>query len=158
MGLVKNEISIQEGLDRYDRIDRNITVKLLPQLFKGVHTVIEHPNKYSVDLISYNKHGNPIAYIEVETSTIWKSHQFPWKKLHFLEERKGRYLYKKPYTDLEFVFIMYNADKTSCMMVTRELILKSPIEEKVSTWKGRESFRVIDKNKALYVNLSDYDL
>lgn len=153
MGLTKNQISVQEGLQKYDGPARDAVRKTLPLVWSDIKFLGEHPDKFSADLIAYAENGKPMAYVEVECSTIWKTHDFPFKKLNYLEERKGRYLYERPYTDLEFVFVMFNKDFTKMAVVNRRNILESPVEEMVSSWKGKEKFRRIDLDRVCFCDV-----
>jgi hypothetical protein len=147
MSLHRSDITIEEGLKIFDEPSKKMAKLVVPKVSNTIVDVKEHPNKFSIDLIGYDKNENPIAYIEVEASHSWKTIQFPWRKLSYLEERKGRYLYEKQYFDLDMYFIMFNNDFTSFAITDRDSILKSPIESHQRTWKGNkpEKFRMIEK-------------
>lgn len=155
MSLTKEDITIKEGLERFDVPARELAKKVVPKISNSIVEVLDHPNQYSIDLIGYDKEGNGVAYIEVEASHSWKTLHFPWRKLSYLEERKGRYLYEKRYFDLDMYFIMFNNDFTAFAITDRQTILNSPVESHSRTWKGMEKFRMIEKKDFDYFKVND---
>jgi hypothetical protein len=147
MSLHRSDITIEEGLKVFDEPAKRLAKLMIPKIIDSIVEVQEHPNKYSIDLIGYQSEDSPVAYIEVETSHSWKTVNFPWKRLSYLEERKGRYLYKDEYLNLNMYFVMFNKDFTSFAITDRNSILKSPVESHVRTWRGKEpeKFRMIDR-------------
>lgn len=155
MSLKKSDITIKEGLKQFDEPSRHWAKIVIPKIYENIDCVLDHPNEYSIDLIAYDKNGTPVSYIEVEASHSWKTTKFVWKKLSFLEERKGRYLYESKYQDLDMLFVMFNKDFTSFAVTDRKSILKSPVEIHERTWKGKEKFRMIDRQDFKWYIIED---
>jgi len=147
VSLKREDITVQEGLKIFDAPGRELAKKVLPNVLSEIEEVRDHPNEYSIDLIGFSKEGESVAYIEVEASHSWKTGLFPWKKLSYLEERKGRYLYEARYQDLNMYFVMFNRDFSAFALTDRKSILESPVETHTRTWKGEEKFRMIGRNK-----------
>lgn len=143
MSLKQSELTLENGLKLYDEPARKLAKMVVPKVSEIITHVDDHPNQYSIDLIGYDVNNNPIAYIEVECSHSWNQDNFPWPRLSYLEERKGRYLYNKEYQDLDMYFVMFNKAFTSFAITKREYILSSPVRTSNRSWKGLEKFRMI---------------
>jgi hypothetical protein len=145
MSLRKTELTIEEGLERFDTPARRLAKLVGAVVIPNVVKIQDHSNEYSIDLIGYDASGAPLTYLEVECSTAWKTEHFPWPRLSYLEERKGRYLYQEEYQDLDMYFMMFNHNFTSFALTNRRNILGAPIETDRRQWKGKEKFRMIHR-------------
>jgi hypothetical protein len=155
MTLKRSELTLETGLKLYDEPARKLAKIVVPKVSEIITYVKDHPNQYSIDLIGYNEKDEPVAYIEVECSHSWKQESFPWPCLSYLEERKGRYLYKKEYQDLDMYFVMFNLNFTSFAITRREYILQSRIVTSNRSWKGTEKFRMINKDKFKWFKINE---
>lgn len=142
----RSDFTVEEGLKLYDDPARKLAKIVVPKVCKNITVVKDNPNQYGVDLIGYDDKGNKVAYIEVECSHTWGTRlKFPFEVLHFLQERKGKYLTEKQFLDLDFYFVMFNENFTSFAITDRENILNSPIKLKRFSWNGYEKVRCIPK-------------
>ena len=107
-----------------DRIGRSACIKHLPTFIDEISHLEDHPDKYDIDLIAYNKDGEIYKYVEAEHSNSWNSLTFPYKRMN-VPIRKKKFFEK--YKDS--LYVMVNKDSTCMGVVHSEDILNSYIRE-----------------------------
>jgi hypothetical protein len=100
--------------------------------------VVENPKKRGVDLLVYNK-GRHVLNIETEIKRVWKDKQFAYDTVQIPER-------KKKFAELEVptIFVMFNADQTSYLVIKDKDLLKSPKKEVPNryVYKGEYFYQV----------------
>lgn len=96
------------------------------RIFKRIpgYTVEENEKKRGVDLFVFNKKGEHVFNIECEIKRVWKGKKFEYENVRF-PERKEKFAKLKPPT----IFLMFNDDQSSYLVVKPKDLLKSPKKE-----------------------------
>ena len=118
-----------------DRIGRSACIKHLPTFIDEISHLENHPDKYDIDLIAYNKDNKIYKYIEAEHSNSWKTIVFPYKRMH-VPIRKKKFFEK--YKDS--LYVMVNKDSTCMGVIQSEDILNSYIREVSNKYNKRGEY------------------
>ncbi len=111
--------------------------------------IVDNPKVRGVDLLVYNDKGKHVANIECEIKLVWKVADFPYENIQF-PERKEKYAI----LDVPTVFVMFNADMSSYLTVTGDVLISSPKKEVPNryVYKGVYFFQV-PKGKVKFKDL-----
>lgn len=129
-------------MSRTKRFDREL-YQMYDQLAKEkVNTIIdkrrfklqENPKKRGVDLFLLNK-GEHILNIETEIKRVWKDKEFQYDTVQIPER-------KKKFTNLELptLFVMFNADQSSYLVIKDTDLVKSPLKEVPNRYVFKEEY------------------
>ena len=107
-----------------DRIGRSACIKHLPIFIDEISHLENHPDKYDIDLIAYDKDGEIYKYVEAEHSNSWKTIVFPYNRMN-VPIRKKKFFEK--YKDS--LYVMVNKESTCMAVIKSDDILNSYIRE-----------------------------
>ena len=118
-----------------DRIGRQTCIDNIPTFIDEISYIEEHPDKYDIDLISYNKDREIYKYVEAEHSNSWKTIKFPYKRMN-VPIRKKKFFIKYPNS----LYVMVNENSTCMGVVHSEDILNSYIREVSNKYNKRGEY------------------
>lgn len=122
----------------YEENDRLAKEKVLSLLDKRKYKVKENPKKRGVDLLIYRR-GEHVLNIETEIKRVWTDKEFQYDSVQ-IPERKQKYAE----LDIPTLFVMFNADQKSYLVIKDKDLLKSPKVEVPNryVYKGEYFFQV----------------
>jgi len=125
----------RELYKKYDKLAKENVLKLID---KRKYKVIENPKKRGVDLLVYRK-GKHVLNIETEIKSLWKGKDFKYDTVQ-LPERKEKFAK----LELPTLFIMFNDNQKSYLVIKDKDLLKSPRVEVPNryVYKGEYFFQV----------------
>lgn len=137
-------MSVRKRFDKelYERNDKIAKEAVLNLLDSTELHVIENTKKTQVDLLAYNSEDH-VFNIECEIKRVWKDKNFQYDSVQF-PERKAKYAN----LDKPTLFVMFNNDLTSYLVVKSEDLISSPCVEVPNKYmyKGEKFFQVpLDK-------------
>lgn len=125
---------------QYDAIAKLSVMRIFKDLTKYV--VEENNKKTGVDLLVF-KNGKHVFNIECEIKNVWQTDKFQYDSVQFPERKE-----KFARLDLPTLFVMFNEDQSSYLVVRDKDLLSSPKVEVSNRYMkfGEYFFRVpIDK-------------
>jgi len=129
----------RELYEKYDKLAKDNVIKLVD---KRKYKIIENPKKRGVDLLVYKK-GIHILNIETEIKKLWKGKDFKYTTVQ-LPERKEKFAK----LEVPTLFIMFNSNQKSYLVIKDKDLLKSPKVEVPNkyVYRGEYFFQVPLKN------------
>lgn len=96
---------------------------VLKILDKRKYTMQVNPKKRGVDLHIFHK-GKHVLNIETEIKRVWKKKNFEYETVQ-IPERKNKFANLK----IPTLFVMFNADQSSYLVIKDKDLIKSPLVE-----------------------------
>jgi hypothetical protein len=112
----------RELYEQNDKLAKESVMKLID---KRIYRIEENPKKRGVDLQVYRRKDNKLVFnIETEIKRVWKEKAFQYDSVQF-PERKAKFAKLAEPT----LFVMFNKDQSSYLVVRDKDMLKSPCVE-----------------------------
>ena len=104
----------------FQAFDQKSKKKAKAILKKAGYKAQDSAKKTDVDLFVEDEQGVKF-YVEVEVKTLWKSAEFPYETIQFLERKEKYAKLDKP-----TIFMMFNEDLSNYLTVLSKDLIKSP--------------------------------